>query len=325
MKLLYIGGTGEISFDCIHESVRLGHEVHVFNRGNHNDGLPSGVVCHTGDLNDDTAYAKLGETQWDVVCQFRLFDPSKLQRDLEVFGGRCGQYVFISSASAYQKWAAEGPVTEDTPIGNPHWGYSQAKAEIEWALAAQQAVRYTIVRPSHTCRRWFPSGPCSPEFDVHRMLQGKPVLLHGDGTAPWALTLGRDFAVPFVRLLGHERAIGEAFHITNGRSWTWRQIYAAMGRVIGVEPELACVPTETLLRYVPGWKGPLWGDKTWPAVHDQSKLWSVVGDCQADTTLDGFFEVLWPEMQKVMAEYEHDTERDALIDRIIAEQRALGA
>lgn len=320
MRVLYIGGTGEISFDCVHESVRLGHDVTVFNRGNHNTGLPPECRLIAGDVEDDVAYRGLAERDFDVVCQFRLFTPSAMERDVAVFTGHCGQYVFISSASAYRKPVRGLPITESTPLENPYWDYSRAKAAMEAMIRAQTALRYTIVRPSHTYRTKMPT-PLGGE--VGRMLRGKPVVLHGDGESLWTVTHARDFARPFARLLGEPRAIGEAFHITNDRQWSWNEIFEAIAAALGVgQPQIVHVATDTLIRYRPEWEGPLLGDKSPSVVFDNAKVKSVVGDfeCPIDP---------WEGMRLVARQHPpradvYDLQLDTLYDRIVAEQGRLG-
>lgn len=321
MRVLYIGGTGEISFDCIHESVRLGHEVTVFNRGNNNAGLPPECRLITGDVEDDAAYQRLAGLHFDVVCQFRLFTPSAMERDIAVFTGRCAQYLFISSASAYRKPVRGLPITESTPLENPYWEYSRAKAAMEAMIRAQAALRYTIVRPSHTYRTKMPT-PLGGE--VSRMLRGKPVVLHGDGESLWTVTHARDFARPFARLLGEPRALGEAFHITNDRQWPWNEIFEAIAAALGVrEPQIVHVATDTLVRYRPEWEGPLLGDKSPSVIFDNSKVKRVVGDfeCPIDP---------WEGMRLVARDHPpradvYDRHLDGLYDRIVAEQGRLGA
>ena len=321
MRVLYIGGTGEISFDCIHESVRLGHQVTVFNRGNNNAGLPPECRLITGDVEDDAAYQRLADLHFDVVCQFRLFTPSAMERDIAVFTGRCEQYLFISSASAYRKPVRGLPITESVPLENPYWEYSRAKAAMESMIRAQAALRYTIVRPSHTYRTKMPT-PLGGE--VSRMLRGKPVVLHGDGESLWTVTHARDFARPFARLLGEPRALGEAFHITNDRQWPWNEIFEAIAAALGVrEPQIVHVATDTLIRYRAEWRGPLLGDKTPSVIFDNSKVKRVVGDfeCPIDP---------WEGMRLVARQHPpradvYDRQLDELYDRIVAEQGRLGA
>ena len=319
MRVLYIGGSGEISFECIHESVRLGHDVAVFNRGRNNAGLPTECRFIVGDIEDDTMYGRLRDERFDVVCQFRLFEPDALRRDLAIFGGACEQYVFISTASAYAKPVRNLPITEDTPLHNPHWAYSRAKAAMEQMLRSQRALPFTIVRPSHTYRTKMPMGLPG---GASRLLRGKPVVVHGDGESLWTITHARDFARPFARLLGTPNAVGEAFHITNDRSWSWNEIIIAAAAAMHIDrPELVHVASETLVRYNPEWEGPLLGDKSPSVRFDNSKVKSVAGpfDCPIDP---------WRGMRLVAEEHPQkrdvDPSLDALYDRIIAEQNALG-
>ncbi|MEO1235971.1 MAG: NAD-dependent epimerase/dehydratase family protein [Planctomycetota bacterium] len=325
MKVLYVGGTGQISFDCVHESVRAGHETWVFNRGNSNAGLPPEVRYVTGDFGDDDAYGRVAEMGFDVVCQFRVFGVDQLRRDLELLAGRVGQYVFISSASAYHKPVRVMRITEDVPLVNPYWGYSRAKAECEALLRGQTALPWTIVRPSHTSRDMLISAIGGGDLLASRMRRGKPIVVHGDGTSLWTVTASADFAPPFVRLLGNDAAVGEDFHLTADHATSWNRLMEATGAALGVEPDLCHVPTDTLVRYEPGWEGPLWGDKSWSVLFDNTKIKSVVGDFSCDTPLETF-------MADRVAAFEArggasagaDAELDALFDRIAADQRALG-
>jgi len=320
MRVLYIGGSGEISFDCIHESVRLGHEVTVYNRGRNNAGLPPECRFITGDVEDDVAYLQLGHEDFDVVCQFRLFTPAAIRRDIDLFTGHCDQYVFISSASAYAKPVRKLPITEDTPLNNPYWEYSRAKAEMESLLRAQTELNYTIVRPSHTYRTKMPTALGG---EVSRLLRGKPVVIHGDGESLWTVTHAQDFARPFARLLGNARAARTAFHITNDRSWSWNEIFEAIAAALEVtEAEWVHVASDTLIRYRPEWEGPLLGDKSPSVMFDNSKVKSAVGDfeCAIDA---------WRGMRRVATEYprradHYDPALDDLYDRIIRDHAGLG-
>jgi nucleoside-diphosphate-sugar epimerase len=320
MRVLYIGGSGEISFDCIHESVRRGHEVTVFNRGRNNAGLPDECRFITGDVEDDASYGRLAEERFDVVCQFRLFTPEAIRRDIALFAGNCGQYVFISSASAYAKPVRRLPITEETTHHNPYWAYSRSKAEMEAILRAQDRLSYTIVRPSHTYRTKMPTPFAS---QVSRVLRGKPVVVHGDGESLWTITHARDFAPPFARLLGEPRALGEAFHITSDRQWPWNEIVRAIAGALGFEgPELVHVASDTLVRYNPEWEGPLLGDKAASVIFDNRKVKSVVGDF--DCPIDP-----WEGMRIVARDFppradDFDPAVDALLDRIAADQLKLG-
>lgn len=316
MRILYIGGTGEISFDCIHESIRIGHDVTVFNRGNRNAGLPPECHLVVGDVGDDDVYRDIARRDFDVVCQFRLFTTRTMERDIAMFRGHCGQYVFISSASAYRKPVRNLPITEDTPLDNPFWAYSQAKAEMEALLRGQPDLPYTIVRPSHTYRTRMPT-PMGDNIEVSRLLRGKPVVVHGDGESLWTVTHAADFARPFARLLGNSRALGEAFHITSDRQWTWNEIFEAIAAALDVQEfSLTHVASETLIRYNPEWEGPLLGDKSCSVIFDNSKVKKIAGDfeCPID---------LWRGMRLVAERFPPndrcDPEMDRLLDRIVQE------
>ncbi len=325
MKILYVGGTGEISFDCVHESVRAGHEVSVFNRGNHNAGLPEAVTFLTGDFEDDASYRQVAEQRFDVVCQFRVFDVDKLQRDLDLLTGKVGRYVFISTASAYEKPVRHLPITEDVPLINPHWEYSRKKADCEALLRGQSALRWTIVRPSHTSRQNLITAIGGGDLLASRMLRGKPVVVHGDGTSLWTITAASDFAPPFVKLLTADAALGQAYHLTADHAYPWRQIYGAAAAALGVEADIVGVPSDTLIRYDPDWEGPLWGDKAWSVQFDNSKIKAVVGDFKCDTPLERF-------MADRVANFHArggpdlpiDPTLDALFDRICDTQSRLG-
>jgi len=329
MKVLYIGGTGEISHACVQRSVAAGHDVTVFNRGQTDEPLPDGVRRVAGDLADAAAYAALGEGHFDVVCQFLAYAVETVERDLEVFAGRCGQYVFISTASAYQKPPRRYVITEDVPLENPYWDYSRRKAEMERLLMRAHAagrLSVTIVRPSHTYRRRFPGGLAGGSDWAWRFLHGLPAIVCGDGTSLWTLTHAEDFAVPFVGLLGNARALGEAFHITRHmQAYTWNEIYAAIARAVGAEPRIVHVPTDTLIRYNPEWTGPLLGDKTWSVLFDNSKVASVAGPFQPRVSLEeGFARVGEDYLRRVAPTFQPRKELHALLDRIAAEQQALG-
>ena len=328
MRVLYIGGTGEISYECVRASVSAGQEVTVFNRGRSAEPLLAEVRRIIGDVQDDAGYAPLGQEHFDVVCQFLAYRPETIRRDREVFGGKVGQYVFISTASAYQKPPRRVHVTEDVPLENPYWAYSRAKAQMERELTAWHAagtLPVTIVRPSHTYRRRFPGTFARGDDWAWRMLNGRAIISHGDGTSLWMLTHSRDFATPFVRLLGNEKALGEAFHITTDQAEPWDSIFHAIGAALGVQPRLVHVPTETLVRYNAEWAGPLLGDKAWPVIFDNAKVRSVAGAFECTTPMaEGMKEVAARHYPARAAAYEPNEELHALLDRIAEEQLALG-
>ena len=324
MTVLFIGGTGQISYPCVADAVAQGHDVSVYNRGRRPDALPSGVTSITGDLGGPE-YADLARANYDVVCQFIAFTPDQVQRDIDVFSGHCGQYVFISSASVYQKPARHYVITEQTPAINPFWPYSQAKIACEALLAKADNLNWTIVRPSHTVRTGLPIMMGDSDIMARRMLEGDPTIVAGDGNTPWTLTRSVDFAVPFVRLFGKPAALNETFHITNDRAHIWNDIQMAIARLLGVEARIVHVPTDTLIRYNPEWIGPLIGDKAWTAIFDNSKIKGVVGDFTCAESLDEILaEPIMHLQQRLAANRPPKGDFDALVDRICTAQSALG-
>lgn len=324
-SVLFIGGTGQISLACVEETVRAGHRVSVFNRGQTKVALPSGVRVVIGDMGNAADYAALAAERFDAVCQFMAFTPEQMVTDLAAFTGHCGQYVFISTASAYQKPPRHYVITEKTPVENPFWDYSQKKIAAEKLLRDQSRLAYTIVRPSHTVRTKLATSLGEGDLVPERMRAGKPIIVAGDGTQLWTLTRTRDLAVPFVRLLGNPQALGEDFHITADVGHSWNNINLAIAAKLGVEAQLVHVPTDTLLRFRPDWLGPLVGDKMGSTLFDNTKVKSVAGDFTCATSLD---EIL----AEPFAAYEArrragtlllDAALDALEDRIAAAQDAV--
>ncbi len=332
LNVLFVGGTGQISMTSVCEAVKAGHNVTVFNRAKSVlDGLPSGVSSILGDIHDRESYAKLGALKFDVVCTFLVFRPEQMKLDIDTFAGKTGQYIFISSASCYQKPARHYIITEKTPLENPYWEYSRNKIACERLLRDQSNLTFTIVRPSHTIRTRLPVQLGDPMRILGRMLAGKPVLVSGDGTSPWTLTRSADFSVPLVRLFGNNRAFSEDFHITNDRAFTWDQIHTGIGRAFDVEVKNVHVPTETLTRYNSEWAGPLIGDKMWTALFDNSKIRNAVGQFTCSEDLDEILAEPVAEAKKqIRLNYEERLSNkaalneDALIDRVIADQSSLG-
>jgi nucleoside-diphosphate-sugar epimerase len=326
LNVLYVGGTGQISLPCVEKSVAAGHKVSVFNRGRTEVPLPQGVTSIVGDMKDPAAYGKLADGKFDVVCQFMAFLPEQMQTDIEVFAGHTGQYIFISSASVYEKPPSHYVITEKTPTVNPYWLYSQNKIACETLLIASKGLPWTIVRPSHTVRTGLPTVLGSGEELVGRLLAGKPILVAGDGATPWTLTRSVDFAVPFVNLFGKKDALGTDFHITSDRGYTWNDIIKAVARGFGVEARIVHVPTDTLVRYNNDWEGPLTGDKSNAALFDNTKIKRVAGPFTCSENLD---EVLAQSIALTKARLKGKTppvgKDDALMDRIAREQMALGA
>jgi nucleoside-diphosphate-sugar epimerase len=280
VSVLFIGGTGRISTSCVREAVRQGLDVTVLNRGRTAERpLPPEVALLTGDANDPQSVRDaLGDRTFDAVVNWVNFTPAQVQRDIDLFADRTDQYLFISSASAYQTPPARLPVTESTPLKNPYWQYSRDKIACEDLLVAAYRERdfpATIIRPSHTYDETM------LPFDggwtvVDRMRAGKPVIVHGDGTSLWTITHARDFAVGFTGLLGKDEAIGEAFHITGDEAPTWNQIYGWVAEAAGAEPNLVHVTSDAIAAADPRWGAGLLGDKAHSMVFDNSKLKRLV-------------------------------------------------
>jgi nucleoside-diphosphate-sugar epimerase len=327
-SILFIGGSGIISHASVARAARLGHRVTVLNRGRSSTrSLPADVETLVADANDaGSVAAALGSREFDVVAQFRAFSPEHVARDVAQFAGRTGQYVFISSASAYQTPPSRLPVRESTPLRNPFWQYSRDKIACEDLLVREyrdNGFPATIVRPSHTYDRTLL--PTSGGWtDVARMCTGKPVVVHGDGTSLWTLTHTEDFAVGFVGLLGHPLAVGDTFHITGTHAPTWDQIYTWLAEAAGVpNPDLVHVASETIARVLPEMGAGLVGDKAHSMVFDISKVRTLVPEFGTTITYDiGAVEQMsWfdahPEAQVV------DADLDAAFDRLAAHARSV--
>ena len=324
MRVLFIGGTGEISLSCVRQAVAAGHAVTVFNRGSGNGVLPAGVEVVTGDATDSAALRGLADRRFDAVCQFLAYTADDVRRDVAAFGGKTGQYLFIGSASSYRKPPTTYRITEDIPLANPFSAYSRNKTAAEAALLAQRDLPVTIVRPSHTIRTRFPTALGEQHLLAWRVLQGKPVVVHGDGSSLWTVTRSEDFAVPFIRLFGHPAALGEAMHITADRAFTWDQLYGGIGQVLGAEVEIVHIPSDTIVRFLPDLAAALHGDKAASVIFDTAKIKRLVGDFACVTDL--------PELLAGPAEAYRaggyrpgpaDLALDATLDRMIAAQRSV--
>jgi nucleoside-diphosphate-sugar epimerase len=286
MKALFIGGTGIISSACAELAVRKGIALTFYCRGQADRPVPGGVEVIKGDVRDlDRTRRALGDRKYDAVVDWIAFTPDHVEADLSLFRGRVGQYVFISSASAYQTPPSRLPVVESAMLDNPVWAYSQAKIACEERLIRayrEEKFPMTIVRPSHTYdARLIPTHGGWTVVD--RMRRGRPVVVHGDGTSIWVLTHNRDFAKGFVPLLGNPTAIGEAFHITSDELLTWNQIYQILGRAAGVEPKLVHVPSSLIASVDRDWGDSLLGDKTHSMIFDNSKIKRFAPDFAATT------------------------------------------
>lgn len=284
MKVLFIGGTGIISSACVAHAAECGVEVTVLNRGVSDRPLPMGVRHIAADVHDRRSLvAALSGARFDAVADFIAFWPDHVQRDIDVFRDRTDQLIFISSASAYQTPPASLPITESTPLANPYWQYSRDKIACEELLVAAhktEGLPITIVRPSHTYdERLIPLH--GGYANLRRMREGKPIVVHGDGTSLWVLTHHRDFAKGFVGLFGNSAAIGQAVHITSDEVLTWNEIARLLGRALGVEVQLVPIPSERIAELDQEWGDSLLGDKTHCTVFDNSKIKRLVPSFQA--------------------------------------------
>lgn len=295
MRALFIGGTGTISTAISEKLLSEGHELWLINRGNNNDRLPKGANTIIADINEEALIAeKIADMNFDVVADFIAFVPNQLERDYRLFKGKTKQFIFISSASAYQKPLSHYEITESTPLANPYWEYSRNKIKCEeylMKLYREEGFPITIVRPSHTySERSIPVGLHGKKGSyqvIKRMLEGKPVLIHGDGSSLWTVTFNKDFAKGFVGLMGNTHAIGEAVQITGDESLTWNQIYSLVADALNVPLKPYYVSSAFLssVAYFDA-EGGLLGDKSNTVVFDNSKLKRLVPDFCATIRFD---------------------------------------
>lgn len=325
MKVLFVGGTGVISSACAELAVVRGMELTLLNRGQSTRPVPAGAEVLYGDIRDKARVKQLidGRT-FDAVVEWVAYSPEHVEMDIELFAGRTGQYIFISSASAYQTPPARLPITESTPLHNPYWAYSRNKIACEERLTRayrEQGFPITIVRPSHTYDRTLL--PMRGRYTiVDRMRRRQEVVVHGDGTSLWVLTHHTDFAKGLVGLLGHSQAIGDTFHITSDEVLSWNQIYEMVAAAAGVAAQLVHVPSELIAAFDADWGASLLGDKAHSMIFDNSKIKRLVPDFQATVPF-------WQGAQEIMAFYDADPTRqvvdaqfNALLDRIIAAYKA---
>lgn len=322
LSVLFLGGTGVISTEAVRLSVRRGHDVTVLNRGSTSlRGTPTGAKSLVADVRDRVAMrAAVGDLRFDVVVDFLAFTPQHIEQDIELFAGRTGQFVFISSASAYQKPPRRLPLTESTPLRNPYLQYSRDKIACEDRLVVayrESGFPVTIVRPSHTYDRT--SVPLAGGWtDIARLRRGAPVVLHDHGASLWALTHARDFAVGLVGLFGNGQAQGEAIHITSDEILSWTAITHLLADAAGVEPRIAHVSSDAIAAADPELGAGFLGDRSHSLVFDNTKIRSFVPEFAPATRFaDGAREIIdWydanPGHQIV------DARLDALFDRLAA-------
>ena len=323
MKVLFVGGTGLISSACTRLAAERGLELFLLNRGGRPERAGGALVA---DHHDEAAAERaLAGREFDVVVDWIAYTPDDIERDLRLFGGRTGQFIFISSASAYLKPLGDWIIREDTPLANPFWDYSQRKIACEERLMRayrEDGFPVTIVRPSLTYGdTQIPLSVNSwerPFTAIARMRAGKPIIVPGDGTALWTMTHNTDFAVGFVGLLGRRAAIGHAFNIMSDEVLTWDEIYRQTAAAAGVEPRIVHIASDFIAACLPDWRGTLLGDKAGSAVFDTSKLKRFVPDFRAVTPFaEGIRRtVAWFDADP--ARQQIDVEMDAQWDRLIA-------
>jgi nucleoside-diphosphate-sugar epimerase len=326
MKVLFIGGTGKISSACSQLAVERGIELYLLNRGQTTRPIPENLhILHADIRAPESVRAVLKDHKFDSVVNWIAYTSDHVETDLELFRGRTEQYIFISSASAYQTPPANLPVTESTILDNPYWEYSRAKIACEERLVRayrEEKFPMTIVRPSHTYDRTML--PMQGSYTViNRMRQGKKVIVHGDGSSIWVMTHHKDFAKGFVGLLGNHRAIGEAFHITSDELLTWNRIFELCASAAGAKARLVHIPSELIAAYDARWGAGLLGDKTNSMIFDNSKIKSVVPDFAATIPFS-------QGAKEIMAWYDADPARqtideayDRLLDKMIADYESI--
>lgn len=329
MKGLLIGGTGTISMAITRLLAEKNWEVYLLNRGNRSAEVPESVHLIQADMNNEAdVLEKIRDFQFDCVCEFIGFAPEQVARDIRLFTGRTRQYLYISSASAYHKPVKDYRITEGTALANPFWEYSRNKIACEDLLMKEYREHQfpvTIIRPSHTYdNRGVPLGIHGNNGSyavLKRMLDGKPVIIHGDGTSLWTMTHNTDFAKGYVGLMGNPHAIGEAFQITNDESLTWNQIYQTVADALGVELKPYHVASEFLAACPPyDMLGNLIGDKANTVVFDNTKLKRAVPDFHPTVRYE---EGVRMAIENIMAHPElqkEDPEFDAWCDKIIEVQ-----
>ncbi len=325
MKVLFIGGTGIISTAVSKLALLKGIDLYLLNRGTRNEFVPEGAKVINCNIRDEAAAAEiLKDYKFDVVVDWIGFVPEQIEADIRLFKDKVGQYIFISSASVYQKPTTHHIITESTPLSNPYWQYSRDKIACEELLIKEyreNGFPITIVRPSHTYG--FTLIPLavdswsSPWTIIDRILKGKKVIVHGDGTSLWTLTHNTDFAKGFIGLMGNTHAIGHSFHITSDEVLTWDQIYQTIGDALGVAPKIEHIPSEFIIAFMPHMLGSLTGDKSICAMFDNSKIKSFVPGFTATTPFSEGIRQTIEWFQADESRCNLDEEFDALMDRII--------
>lgn len=321
MKILFIGGTGVISSSCSELCIEKGFDLFLLNRGISFRTPPPGTKLIHADISDiKSVDSALNNQSFDVIVDWIAFNEDDVKRDYELFRNRTKQYIFISSASAYQKPPQKLPITEEVPLINPYWKYSQAKIDCENYLISrfkEDGFPVTICRPSHTYDKTKPALKAG-YLPFHRMKTGKKIIIHGDGNTLWTLTHTLDFARGFIGLIGNQDTIGQAYHITSDETLTWNQIAETLSVKSGYELKSIHIPIDFIAQYDKEWGAELYGDKAYDTYFDNSKIKSIVPDFKATIPFEeGALEIA--EWYSQSSNQILNAELDLTMDRIITE------
>ncbi|AFN75861.1 NAD-dependent epimerase/dehydratase [Melioribacter roseus P3M-2] len=329
MKILFIGGAGNISASVSRQCIKKGYELYLLNRGQNSVNIDGAkhIKCDINNL--DRMKELLKEHYWDSVVNWIAFDPKDVERDIELFEGKTKQYIFISSASAYQKPPLNPVITESTPLRNPYWDYSRNKIACEELLNKayrDKSFPAVVVRPSHTYSNVIPVpiGGWTEYTIVDRIKKGLPIIVHGDGSSLWTVTHADDFAIGFTGLIGNLKTIGHAFHITSDEALSWDQIHYYIADAVGAAANIVHIPSDFIVKCEPSLEGSLLGDKTWTAIFDNSKIKSFVPEFKATIPFqEGIKKTLkWFEEKPERMIVKKET--NEMIDRIIGEYIKIG-
>ncbi|MEK6794004.1 MAG: SDR family oxidoreductase [Spirochaetota bacterium] len=316
MKILFIGGTGNISRACTAHAAAAGYDVWVLNRGTRDVPLPSAAHSIIGDITRAETHAELAKHSFDVVVDWIAYTPEEIERDIRLFRGRTGQYVFISSASCYERAPRHYIITEDTPLRNPYWTYSQKKIACEELLMRAYRDEHfpvTILRPSLTYGDgWIPAALGGTDYTIiDRLRTGRDIIIHGDGTSLWEMTHNTDFASGFTGLLGNAKAVGEAFHITSGEVLTWNDIYRMIAEAAGTALSAVHIPSDFIASVDAEFGARLHGDKAVSIVFDNAKIKRFVPSYRAQVKFcDG--------IQKAVSWFDADATRCVVNEKMNA-------
>jgi nucleoside-diphosphate-sugar epimerase len=322
MKVLFIGGTGNISSEVSKLAVMQGIDLFLLNR-NKTSKSYQGTQSIAGDArNKELLASVVREHSFDCVVNWIAYDEEHIAEDIEVFQGYVGQYIFISSASTYQKVISQKKITEELSLENPYWEYSRKKIACEKLLLrafSETGFPVTIVRPSHTYNVTIPLPVTSGYTGINRLKEGKPFVVHDEGKTLWTLTHAQDFARGFLGLIGLPEAIGEAYHITSDETLTWNKIVRITAEALGVEPKIIHIPAERIAEFIPSVGSGLLGDKRWPLCFDNSKIKKAVPGYKAKVAFaKGIRQTLaWYQMNPEYQIVNYDL--DAQVDSLVAE------